>query len=209
MKKYFPQKICAIAVLFSLMTSAHAALIARDWQTVNDAAITYDSATGLEWLDITVTAGLSYNDVSMQLGTGGNYEGFTFAGQQQIIDLFSAVNLQEIPNAPSAEGGKIQQLLSFWGVTWYLGTGERTEFLTSNTSNLSAGSHWTGRAFWLAEGDTGAASQMYQRDDNYKNFSIGSALVRTVSPVPVPAAFWLFGSGLLGLAGLAHHRKAV
>ncbi|RDH84501.1 MAG: hypothetical protein DIZ80_03205 [endosymbiont of Galathealinum brachiosum] len=30
----------------------------------------------------------------------------------------------------------------------------------------------------------------------------------TLSPVPVPAALWLFGSGLIGLAGLAKRRKA-
>jgi hypothetical protein len=28
-----------------------------------------------------------------------------------------------------------------------------------------------------------------------------------LQPVPVPAAFWLFGSGLLGLLGMARHRK--
>lgn len=30
----------------------------------------------------------------------------------------------------------------------------------------------------------------------------------TVSSVPLPAAFWLFGSGLLGLVGIAKHRKS-
>jgi len=30
----------------------------------------------------------------------------------------------------------------------------------------------------------------------------------TISAVPIPAAFWLFGSGLLGLVGMARHKKA-
>lgn len=34
-------------------------------------------------------------------------------------------------------------------------------------------------------------------------------LVGTVSAVPVPAAVWLFGSGLLGLAGVARRKKTV
>jgi hypothetical protein len=29
-----------------------------------------------------------------------------------------------------------------------------------------------------------------------------------VSAVPVPAAFWLFGSGLIGLIGVARRKKA-
>lgn len=36
--------------------------------------------------------------------------------------------------------------------------------------------------------------------------SCSGAFVRTVSAVPVPAAAWLFGSGLIGLVGLARRR---
>ena len=36
----------------------------------------------------------------------------------------------------------------------------------------------------------------------------GSADVQMVSSVPVPAAFWLFGSGLVGLIGFAKRKKA-
>ena len=36
---------------------------------------------------------------------------------------------------------------------------------------------------------------------------IGSSAI--VNAVPVPAALWLFGSGFLGLAGIARHKKAV
>ena len=35
------------------------------------------------------------------------------------------------------------------------------------------------------------------------NFNASLAAV----PLPVPAAVWLFGSGLLGLVGVAHRRK--
>jgi len=43
------------------------------------------------------------------------------------------------------------------------------------------------------------------------NFDIGSGnslTVTSVSAVPVPAAVWLFGSGLIGLVGLARRKKA-
>jgi hypothetical protein len=39
----------------------------------------------------------------------------------------------------------------------------------------------------------------------WHGFTIG---VTQVQPVPVPAAVWLFGSGLLGLVGVARRKKA-
>ena len=44
------------------------------------------------------------------------------------------------------------------------------------------------------------------------NFDIGSGnslTVLSVSEVPVPAAIWLFGSGLLGLIGISRRKKPV
>jgi hypothetical protein len=206
-KNIFSKKLQFTLLLLVLALPSQAALVQRDWLSTEDAVLTYDTDSGLEWLDVTVTAGMSYNEVALQLGAGGVYEGFTFASDQQVVDLFSAVDLQEIPNAPSSEGPKIQQLLSFWDVTWYLGTGERTEFLTSNTDGLNGGAHWSGRVFWLEGGDTGAAAQLYERSDDFKSFTVGSALVRTASPVPVPAAIWMFGAGLIGISGFIRRKK--
>ena len=39
-------------------------------------------------------------------------------------------------------------------------------------------------------------------------FTLGDPCATTVSAVPVPAAVWLFGSGLLGLVGVARRKKA-
>lgn len=38
---------------------------------------------------------------------------------------------------------------------------------------------------------------------------IASDWLFTASPVPVPAAVWLFGSGMLGLIGIARRKKVV
>lgn len=43
---------------------------------------------------------------------------------------------------------------------------------------------------------------------NFGGVQYGLHLEGTISAVPVPAAVWLFGSGLLGLVGVARRRKA-
>ena len=66
------------------------------------------------------------------------------------------------------------------GITTYL-TGSASGLDASNTNPLDAG--WT-----------------------YYYHDVGSYLVRT-TVVPVPAAVWLFGSGLIGLIGVARRKK--
>jgi len=41
----------------------------------------------------------------------------------------------------------------------------------------------------------------------YSDSTVTFSITR-VGEVPLPAAFWLFGSGLIGLAGIARHKKA-
>jgi hypothetical protein len=44
-------------------------------------------------------------------------------------------------------------------------------------------------------------------DSNFDDATISSSTLASVSAVPVPAAVWLFGSGLLGLIGVSRKRK--
>ncbi len=52
-------------------------------------------------------------------------------------------------------------------------------------------------------------SVLINYDQRYFDFTGGTATFQiTTSPVPLPAAAWLFGSALLGLAGIARRKKA-
>ncbi|HYN24947.1 MAG TPA: hypothetical protein VES69_07865, partial [Pyrinomonadaceae bacterium] len=58
-----------------------------------DKLLTLDDTTGLEWLDLTQTDALSFNDVSAQLGPGGNFESFRFATLSEVNAFLAAFGL--------------------------------------------------------------------------------------------------------------------
>lgn len=80
-----------------------------------------------------------------------------------------------------------------------------TGFLTGGSAQLNAVAIDLS-AFGIADG--AAVTQItVGLNAGGATFALAGALAPTMSPVPVPAAVWLFGSGLLGLAGFARRRK--
>ena len=76
--------VVAIAALFSLPASA-------TLMPMSDASFSWtaDSSTGFDWLDFDggpalSAVGRSWDDVSAQLGSGGDYEGWDFATRAQV-----------------------------------------------------------------------------------------------------------------------------
>jgi len=68
-------------------------------------------------------------------------------------------------------------------------------------SGVNTGTGINQRAGWSASSVNPGASRYDIAND------IGSFLVREVSTVPVPAAFWLFGSGLIAIIGFARRHN--
>lgn len=69
---------------------------------------------------------------------------------------------------------------------------------TASVLNLSGDGQLTGNGY-----DPTAATWTLSSNDAGSSYS----MTVTASPVPVPAAVWLFGSGLIGLVGVARRRK--
>ncbi len=59
-------------------------------------SITRDPNSGLDWLDLTFTAGRSFNDINSQLGLGGEFEGFHHASGADVFTLFTNAGISDI-----------------------------------------------------------------------------------------------------------------
>jgi hypothetical protein len=87
-----------------------------------------------------------------------------------------------------------------------VGVGSTTEYGTGPAqSGFAPGTSQTLYAI-TANGGTG---QVQSYVLGQINLSSSGTLSLTQTPVPLPAAVWLFGSGLLGLAGIGRRRSAV
>jgi len=86
----------------------------------------------------------------------------------------------------------------------FIATNESADTLTlTGSDHFILGISTDGGTSW--SGDT---SVDFMGANSYTvNFSDGSVLEIDVSVIPVPATVWLFGSGLLGLVGIARRRK--
>ena len=196
------KSISLAAIALVLSTSAKSALI-------DNGDITTDTITGLEWLDATLSADKSYKYVSSQFGIGGVFEGWRYATSNELSSFFdSAGGGGEYIGTSESHSTFVPELIEMWGVTavW-----------SANTSinALLADTPADGQHYYTAVYDM----YSYTNRNDYINlfegswndtstwYGISSALVRT-SAVPVPAAVWLFGSGLIGLIGLARRKKS-
>ena len=84
---------CACLIFVSFTVSAD--LISIDWKIVGDNLITRDTVSGLDWLDLTETNNMSYGQVSEQIGTGGQFAGYRYATNSEVVALWAnfGVNL--------------------------------------------------------------------------------------------------------------------
>ena len=126
-------------------------------------------------------------------------------------------NAWRLPSAGVDPVSGSNQTTSEMGHLFY--TELELDFGVTSPAELNAGAfdylvdnyYWSGTGY---AGDSDRAWSFYmgsglQHNDHPKSWNLYGLAVRSghVSVVPVPAAFWLFGSGLTGLAALGWRRK--
>lgn len=79
--------LSALILVTGLMSAqANAALVATDWKSSGDGLATLDTDTGIEWLDVSLTDGMSIEAVSNQLNS--TYKGWRLPSYNEVQQLF-------------------------------------------------------------------------------------------------------------------------
>jgi len=79
--------LLSLAVLSTLSLTVNASFIQINDNIQDHGVFTRDLTTGLDWLDVTETRGMSYNQVQGQIGVGDIYEGWRYATYSELDTL--------------------------------------------------------------------------------------------------------------------------
>jgi hypothetical protein len=204
--------LLAVLTAATFATSANAALISVDDATHGVGALTRDTATGLDWLDLSLTYNRSYSSVTSQLGSGGQFAGFRGATAAEVQSLMVNAGLPVstqtttisfdpvVITAANALTALIGDTLSGTYGSYYHG-GRGSVFDDSAYDSIRMVGYYTmgGAALFNDYFDFG----------DYGNAGNGVWLVRAApEAVPEPAMLGMFGLGLIGLAVRRRRRAA-
>lgn len=226
-------KLVSVAAALIMSTSMNAAIIDNDTYTT-------DTDTGLHWLDLTKTAHMSVNQILSSFYPGGQFEGWRYATELEIVGLFDAFggNSDYYQGWSTQNNGLFDRIAPLWGdltcayQECQVGQGGSSFFYdewayTFNEIYLHPGGNYIAGDiddYWAHENnDVDPPTDSATHDsvslpytdygNDFRSPYYGHALVRNTfalpppPPIPVPAAVWLFGSGLLGLIGVARRKK--
>lgn len=202
-------------------STANAYLVSQDLLNSGDGLLTLDTSTGLQWLDLTQTTNISYNSILDGYG-GWLGMGFRYATSNEVVNLYQAAGIP--PTGPGAVTimasdpvyESVQALVNFLGETGsnYQVTFEN-HFSAGATADLFPDTESVNCQIFTSVGwqiDSIGLLYFAHSGTNMcigvdgQNSRIGSFLLRDTTAVPLPAAFWLFGSGLLGLVKIASRK---
>ena len=192
-----------LCILFFYITPTQASLIVTDYAFHGDGLIVRDTNTGLDWLKLTETTNISYNEMLTKLTPGGDFYGFRYARVSDIDQLQISAGLPAglFFTASTFYKSLIDDLINLVGATQASSTNSFSYGLTSDPFDPTTGiDDRIIRGFALTLGGS-AVQAVY--DDNLAGQSVGSWLIRdsidtaVSQQIPTPSAVFLILSGIL------------
>jgi hypothetical protein len=205
------KNVIIASLLLIVSVQSKAALISVDYLSAGDGLITQDTDTGLQWLDLTYSTNISFNDMEVLLASDSFYNKFRRATVSEFNQLFlnADVGTLNVRTTNNRDIAGVQLLTALLGDTLAYSGSQRNggmgftgTIVDPDSSNPIRGADYfttTERGFlesWV--GDQAVASA---------DFAVPFIGHYLVSTVPIPGTVWLFGSGLIGLVGFARRKK--
>jgi len=199
----------AIAAALLLATGAvQAAPVAwtGTFSMYDAAGVQMDANDGAAGLDADVTGVIDTVAGTFTLASTNTFFGQLWAtSNASTMAAGSTYTHSTVDPAPAVSGG------IYTGITVATGQlGGAVDFAWGGTTGIDVVMVWdiVGNTYtssdWNSSGTPGAG----MLDGPFGGFSANFNMTAAPSAVPVPAAVWLFGSGLLGLVGVARRKAA-
>jgi hypothetical protein len=208
--------LCAAAISF-ISLSSHAALIGVLPATMGgtDYQAYYDDQLDISWTANANINGLNNWNNQVAWAAGLDIDGVT-GWRLPNMDVNGDDAIVGCTTDQAACKDNEYGHLYYYGAGTVFGSGI-TASSPSPFSNVQSSGYWSGMEFasnpsfaWVFTFSSGEESSGDNFGVNKDNVSVFAWAVHSgnVSEVPIPAAVWLFGSGLLGLVGVARRKKA-
>ncbi|MFT5486679.1 MAG: MYXO-CTERM domain-containing protein [Paracoccaceae bacterium] len=204
----------ATAIAFSLTVAftapAHALLL-------DQGVTTLDTATNLEWLDLTESTNRSFDDLAGQFGTGGDFAGWRHANTAEVSALFTS---QGYPPGYDSSPTTVAmfQLIQMLGETAVIPSGSDVQsaafglYDDSATGTLPRAGIAVLEQLYFNNGNPGFERSHVVDDNVLTDIGLpiyGHWLVRSAATteIPAPGAMAIFAIGLAGLAATRRRRS--
>lgn len=229
-------KLLAIGVLALSAQSAAALFVASSSDEFGRNSLVVDSTSGLTWLNLDVTAGLSFNAVAGLLETDARFEDFRFASLDEVAALFFSAGFSvDIPSGDLSDPDRLALNSSFAkafvgvrskGTETFRGyTGEPGFAIDPANGVYSlqvagvgvrSGARFAATAFtdevsyFSPLGYAGVGSWLIY-DPGFDSLDAMSrvATLSAVTPIPEPSTYALMALGLLVVAAVIRRRRGL